>query len=1044
MPGPTLMTPTSVDNNSNAATDDTDTVPARKKGLLGRIKSRLVKNFGLQKQAAVASPTPKDLIKAEPEIPDQQQIEQEENNTDKEDLSPEQHQSQNDEVKVKGPSRDDQLISVLQFDESVPALKSVTNELETDSTISVMQCLEEYNQKCIETSEQIEEDNVDEEDEQDKTETTASHETEETGDIPEELLTETPEENEDDTLEVFDNGEGNQQLEASSCVPEDGDEEDKCHDEAFDSYPMDPSGTLQNVDLMIIGVTPPALQNHTPCDDVCEEEEEPLDTELATPRVNEPLSSPMKRVRPGPGVDMMSSIASQGSTLPHPPLHEIREEDDNSDHPPLRSFGGRRHLLFETPILSSSSAPYSPQVDEPSASTFEEEPRVEQQVHEDVEPESKTVDTGALITHAFGERIVNLLAADPWGDRQDGFDAIKLAVKQANVSTADPVTRQRLLCASLAAAQCGVEDRVAPVMYCALECFRAILKEFARVLPDERVDTESKSVAVLNTQLSTLVGALVKKLGDSNKRTQREATQALVRIARLRSLRALPHLLLHLSGREVPPRRKLETLRRLMQEFGLTTAADSSSQQKLTVESVLEFVAPSLKIAEEKTRKVAVEILADLQTRTGNSTDWQAQLARAGAVKPEMLRVITRRVDELVTKREQQQAAIAEEAVTGSAAINQAEEHVDDEAAFPPAELVDVPQEDAQSSIKLLETSLLNAQNIVGPVCWRKLSSKTWSDRKEALLDVEKAMIEAKSDLRDTRPTFGSSTQSTFVAYSALLHRALGDSIAPVLNTALDAYATLVKIYGPRIEWRGADVRDVTLLTLLRLLAAMQKPNTRTTRAACRGVLKLARLPNARHPLRYVLSCVFNGEGNSACDPQVQMHLLRLLVPEFGFQADGLGASRVLDAVSKGLTHSSARVRRSAADVALSAQRLLGREFVLARLQDVKPVTLKELEKSFVDGVGSGGAERPQTVHATAVEVSAPVAIGGSGLPPVTFGGPGEFASRRLLHSAPVGIGRLQFTPHNEELSASSQARASVLSNEEENLMDSILGGNDF
>ncbi|KUF86647.1 Tubulin alpha chain [Phytophthora nicotianae] len=489
MPGPTLMTPTSVDNNSNAATDDTDTVPARKKGLLGRIKSRLVKNFGLQKQAAVASPTPKDLIKAEPEIPDQQQIEQEENNTDKEDLSPEQHQSQNDEVKVKGPSRDDQLISVLQFDESVPALKSVTNELETDSTISVMQCLEEYNQKCIETSEQIEEDNVDEEDEQDKTETTASHETEETGDIPEELLTETPEENEDDTLEVFDN---------------------------------------------------------------------------------------------------------------------------------------------------------------------------------------------------------------------------------------------------------------------------------------------------------------VKKLGDSNKRTQREATQAL--------------------------------------EFGLTTAADSSSQQKLTVESVLEFVAPSLKIAEEKTRKVAVEILADLQTRTGNSTAWQAQLARAGAVKPEMLRVITRRVDELVTKREQQQAAIAEEAVTGSAAINQAEEHVDDEAAFPPAELVDVPQEDAQSSIKLLETSLLNAQNIVGPVCWRKLSSKTWSDRKEALLDVEKAMIEAKSDLRDTRPTFGSSTQSTFVAYSALLHRALGDSIAPVVNTALDAYATLVKIYGPRIEWRGADVRDVTLLTLLRLLAAMQKPNTRTTR----------------------------------------------------------------------------------------------------------------------------------------------------------------------------------------------------------------------
>ncbi|KAE9049846.1 hypothetical protein PR001_g2927 [Phytophthora rubi] len=486
-----------------------------------------------------------------------------------------------------------------------------------------------------------------------------------------------------------------------------------------------------------------------------------------------------------------------------------------------------------------------------------------------------------------------------------------------------------------------------------------------------------------------------------------------------------------------------------MQELGLTNSTESSPhQQQLTAETVLQFVAPSLKIAEEKTRKAAVEILADLQTRTGNSTAWHSQLARAGAVKPEMLRVITRRVEELLAKREELQAASSPVAPgMGNTATNQAEEQVDDEAAFPPAELVDVPQEDAQSSITLLEASLLNAQNVVGPVCWRKLACKTWSDRKEALLDVEKAMTEAKSDLRDTRPAFGSAAQSTFVAYSALLHRALGDSIAPVVNTALDTFATLVKIYGPRVEWREADVRDITLLTLLRLLAAMQKPNTRTTRAACRGVLKLARLPNARHPLRYVLSCIFGGEGSSACDPQVQMHLLRLLVPEFGFQADGLGASRVLEVVSKDLTHSSARVRRSAADVALSAQRLLGRDFVLARLQGVKPVTLKELEKSFVDGIGgSGGGERPQTVHATAAEASAPAAIGGPDLPPVTFGGLGEFSSRRLLSSAPVGIGRLQCTPLYEEVSATPSPPncASVLSNEEENLMDAILGADDF
>jgi hypothetical protein len=1078
-----ILSPSSIGHEAMTALEGAAGVPKRKKTVIGRIRSKLTTKLGRRKSMTVASPTPQDLGKTEPEgtteTDDQQQSEEGENQgegDDKSDVGPELQQSQSSEKEADAPAEDDRMDSVLHFDASLPTLAPLASVVGGN----YIRDLSEYGQKRVETPEQV----GDGEDEQEEAERIASHnETDETphqrvenSEQHEEQDDETPEsDDDDDQLEVFDHGQGDQDWDASPREAAKGEEE--CHepDQADAEGPFEPTPPLPNVELMIIGVTPLSLRNRATCGDAllpCDqvEEEESLDTEhdvVATPRVgSEPLSSPLKRVRPGPGVEAMSSISPRGpftrrNSLPHPPLQEIREEDDSSStgeaQAPAagRSFPGRRHAVvaMEMPILSSSSAQVPPNnnADEERSSPVEpEEPRMDEHEQEEEDGDADTFDAGALITRVFGERIVTLLAADPWGDRQDGFDAIKLAVRKVDVSATDPVTRQRLLCASLAAVQCGVEDRVAPVMFCALECFRAVLKEFARVLPDDRAfaATECKSAVVLNAQLSSLVGVLVRKVGDSNKRTQREATQALIRVARVRSLRALPHLLLHLSGREVPPRRQLETLRRLMQELGLATPGEASPQQQLTVETVLEFVAPSLKIAEEKTRKAAVEVLADLQTRTGNSTAWHAQLARAGAVKPEMLRVITRRVDALVATREQQQAASSAAATgAGSAATNQAEEQVDDEAAFPPADLVDVPQEDAQSSITLLETSLRSAQSVVGPVCWRKLSSKTWSDRKEALLEVEKAMTEAKSDLRDTRPAYGSSAQTTFVAYSAVLHRALGDSIAPVVNTALDTFATLVKIYGPRIEWREADVREVALLTLLKLLAAMQKPNTRTTRAACRGVLKLARLPNARHPLRYVLSCVFGGEGSSACDPQVQMHLLRLLVPEFGFQADGLGASRVLDAVSKGLVHNSARVRRSAADVALSAQRLLGRDFVLARLQGVKPVTLKELEKSFVDGVGGSGAcERPQTVHATAAEASAPAAIGGSDLPPVTFGGQSEFSSRRLLSSAPVGIGRLQCTPLYEEVSAipSPQPRASVLSNEEENLMDSILGDDDF
>lgn len=992
-------------------------VPARKNNsVFGTIKSKLAKNLGHWKSSLSASPTAQDLLKREAEATavgsDQQQCEVEENNGgDREEIGVELHQLQ--------------------------SIKEVALASTVDRIVSIQEhCVVQTQQKCFETPEESGQGN----DGSDEDELEIQEKIVNQSDDEEEFRkndaaslkqpsSQTLQGDDDNTREAFDQVKGERELEALPLVPENSIENDYCDDEVLGGDSNESVGFSKKVDLTIIGITPKALRNHIPCDDVCEtNEDEYLDADAPTTRRScEPLSSPLRQVHLGAGVEMMPFERG----LPHPPLEKVCEESGSLPYRPvsLRGFRGRSHPLIvaQTPILSSAKDVV--QVD---------------QVPDEDRAETNTLDTGALITRTFGERVVTSLAADAWGDRQGGFDAIILAVKKANVAAVDAVARQDLLGATFAAVQCGVEDRVAPVMYCALDCLHAVLKDFARVDAKKRAraDFESHSVPWLNTQLSSLVSALVKKMGDSNKRTQREITQALLRIARLRSLRALPHLLLHLSGKELPPRRQLEILRRLIQEFGLSSVAEPSlPQQQLTVDTVLAFVAPSLLVAEEKTRKVAIELLADIQTCTGSSTAWQTQLARRGTLKTEVLRLIIRRVDEVVAKREQQQAANVSLEEANGATRNQADGQMDDESAFSPAELVDVPQEDSSSSVDLLEGLLSRAQDVVGPVKWRKLSSKTWSDRKEALLDIEKGITEATLDLDDVRSADGSCVQSTFSAYSALMHRALSDNIAPVANTALDTYATLIKVYGPQIEWRDPNVRDVTLLTLVRMLAAMQKANNRTTRAACRGVLKLARLPNARHPLRYVLSCVFNGEGRSACEVQVQMHLLRLLVPEFGFQADGLGASRVLEAVCKGLVHTSASVRRAAADVALSAQRLLGREFVVARLQGIKPVTLKELEKSFVDGVES---DRPQTVHTTGVDVSTNAVTRDLEIATMTVGGLGEFASRRLLHSAPVSIGQLQCTPLDEEALANLSARVSNMSNEDESLMDSILGRDDY
>lgn len=823
--------------------------------------------------------------------------------------------------------------------------------------------------------------------------------------------------------------------------------------------------------LMVIGRSPAKLARLSPekrarplslsqvpeifpppeCPDACPTIPSPVKNSRTSP-----MPSPIKQVRSSP----MPSPAKPGRSSPMPspnkgmpavpiqtePMERIAEEDKaGSPMKPLRASpaGTRRRssIKMDAPILASSFV-VNPADDDISASEA-----IATAVQQDSdglgqrdEARAKVLedtsvfafDAGAAITQAFGDRVARLLGADPWGDRQDGFDAIQFAIRKTDLGAA--VNKRELLCAALAAIQCGVEDRVAPVMYCALECLRAVLKEYASVL-----DRSFSKFSPLNEQLSSLLQALVGKLSDANKRTQREAAQAIARLTKLRKLRALPHVLLHLSGKDVSPRLQLEMMRRLVQDVGLGASpaegGKASQYPQLTLEVIMQFVSPSLKIADDKTRKASVELLADLHVATSPAAV-NGQLA---GLKPDLLRVITRRVEELVAQRllEKQQQQ-QESARNQSDETNVAEE----EDAKRAAELlVPLMAEDSRAATALLDEQLNAASNIVGPVIWRKLLSKTWSDRKEALVDLGRAVTDAKSDLRDAKPAFGSIIQNNYCAYCVIAHKFLGDSIQPVVNEALELLTTLIKIFGSTVEWREDVVRDLTLLTLNRLFQTMQKPQNRTTRAACRCVLKLARLPNSRHPLRYTLSCVFTKE----TDPSVQMHLLRLLVPELGFQPEGLSASMVLGVTATALNNSSDKIRKVAADVALATQRLVGRALVLEKLKDVKPATLKELEKSFVD-VERDSTERPQTVHAVGPAVGA--------LPPVNFS---SDRSRRQLNSAPVGVGKLQCFPQGQEEedtlgfeinteidSIPARTRGSVLSNDEENLMDSILGGDEF
>ena len=153
------------------------------------------------------------------------------------------------------------------------------------------------------------------------------------------------------------------------------------------------------------------------------------------------------------------------------------------------------------------------------------------------------LDASLYVSHVFGSRIARLLCADPWGDRQDGFDAITFAIEKTDLDSS--VNKRELLTAVFAAVIGGVEDRVAPVMYCALECLRSLLKQF-----QPAIDRSFVKYKPLVDQIARLCRVLLLKIGDSNKRTQREASQSLVRLVKAKRLKVLIHVFTSLEAKE--------------------------------------------------------------------------------------------------------------------------------------------------------------------------------------------------------------------------------------------------------------------------------------------------------------------------------------------------------------------------------------------------------------------------------------------------------------------------------------------------------------
>ncbi|KAL0590122.1 hypothetical protein ABG067_001762 [Albugo candida] len=712
-------------------------------------------------------------------------------------------------------------------------------------------------------------------------------------------------------------------------------------------------------DLMIFGVSPARMgqkRNLKPEQEFSIENE----NEKQGNRQISPSKSASTPVVPSLALERISNRKSEEEAK-SAPIHSVTCRTDKSN---LRSP--------DVPILASSLIGM--------ADVIETDENLENSVD---------YDPAAAITREFGERVVRLLGADAWVDRQDGLDAVQYAVKKAKLKSMR--SRSEYFCAAIAAIQYGVEDRVSPVVFCALQCFRTIAESFAPYL-----DTSYAVDPHVRHTVAAFTKALITKLGDTNKRTNSEVKEAVVRLVKLENIDASVHVLLYLQRGELPIRVQVNTLHHLMREMGFPQVENKG----LSTTGVFPIALASLENTDSKTRIAAIDFTADLIVN-----DEKLTISSIKNLKSDVLESIRRRVDDILAIKSNE-----------SPAQESDESRHDEEDQSKGMELITVVQEDSNAFLAFVEEQWIAACAELGPVISRKLESKVWSDRKEAFVDFEKRIG------TDVNQIASSELQTLFVLYCTCVYKYLLDPIAPVVHSVMDTYMILIEKFGPNIDFRDKSVREIILQLMMRLSAVMKKANTRMSRSACRCIMKMTRLAhNNTHPLRYILSCVFLGD-MEFCS---QMHLLRLLIPEFGFHSDGIDPHRVMTCVANVFLNGDDKARKAAADVVVCTQRSTGKDFVLKYLKDLKPTILKDLEKNFVDAEASraNDSDRPQTVHFNlASHDDERTSVTPSVILHPTQSEAGNETNWRTLHSAPVGAGTLQ-----------------CFSTQEEHMMDSIL-----
>lgn len=230
----------------------------------------------------------------------------------------------------------------------------------------------------------------------------------------------------------------------------------------------------------------------------------------------------------------------------------------------------------------------------------------------------------------YGMETGTKLEGKKWQNRKDALDVMRIQISNRSEKIEENSdlhndTDTDYINSTFYVLKKALEDPVLPVYLASLDLIKGFLEAYGNKLVYE--DIKEPFVQVTES--------LIKKVNNNNPRIVRETCSVLLLISRLNKINGLGVISQLLANEEFPIRGRLTLLRLLIPECEFRKGCG------LTLPMVMKIVIPSLEIADDKIRRLAVGVVVDCYNIKGDTI-----YNSLSGIKPALMKIIHRKIAE--------------------------------------------------------------------------------------------------------------------------------------------------------------------------------------------------------------------------------------------------------------------------------------------------------------------------------------------------------------------------------------------------------------